>query len=183
MLVQNCLKALAMGAAITTIFSHTVAAGGFSKTTGFGSYGAAHSETNVAATSKYFDYKSKTSASGRSDSLFDGKILEAGATAKNVTSFTGKGNVTYKQWKAAKSKVYAKGGNVMAKSRAENYVTIHVSGKSYVVSREIARSMARFTPLGTTAAADSASHVSVVSNGYVGTTTGTSAKASVRVAN
>ena len=128
-------------------------------------------------------YKSRTYASAKVESLYGGKILKADAVGGNQSNYSAYGKSNYKQWKSAKAKVYAKGGNVMAKARSENLVKIRVSGKTYVVTREVARAMARFTPLGTTATADGYSTVTIKSNGYASAVTGSSSKAQVRVKN
>ncbi len=172
-----------LGAGLAMALSSTAMAGGFSKNTGFGTFGGANSQTKIKIKSGYVNYRSSTYADARVRSLYGGKILEADAEAGNHTSYTVDGDSRYKQWKKAKAKVYAKGGNVMAKSRSENYVTIQVGGKAYIVTKEVARAMARFTPLGTTAAADSTVSVESTSTGYLHTVTGSSSKATVRVKN
>ncbi len=156
-------------------------AGGFSRHHGSGAFGAATSGTHVNVKSKYAHYKSSTYATTSVEVLYGGKIAIGKAYAGNHTSFYAKGKSKYKQWKQTKAKVYAKGGKVLAKARTSNYVTIKAAGKTYVVSKEVARSIARFTPLGTTAAADSIAHVSAGSSKYIGVKTGTTASAVVRV--
>jgi len=108
-------------------------------------------------------------------------VLEAAGEAGNETSFYVKGNVKYHQQKKSRAKVYAKGGNVAAKARSVNKTTIYVGGKAYVVAKEVARAMARHTPIGTTAAADSQSTISGQGSGYIAGSTSTHNKASVRV--
>lgn len=156
-------------------------AGGFSGSGGTAAYGAGNSTTSVKVKSKYSNYKSKTHANAEVKVLYGGKIAIGNANAGNVSSYTAKGKSKYQQWKSSKAKVYAKGGNVMAKARSENKVTIVAAGKTYVVSKEVARAMARFTPLGTTAAAESTAYVGAASSGYLGVKTATQNSATVRV--
>lgn len=159
-------------------------AGGFSRTSGGpAAYGSANSNTGVAAKSHYVDYRSNTFATAQTRSLYGGRILEGFAAAGNDTSFYVVGNVTYKQWKRAKAKVIAKGGNVLAKARSENLVVIYVGGRRQLVSHEVARALARHTPLGTTAVADSVSHVSISGSGYIRGTASSRNTATVRVRN
>jgi hypothetical protein len=158
-----------------------VHAGGFSKSSGGAAYGKAVSKAGTRLKSGYIDYKSDTYAKAATRSLFGGKVLEATGQAGNDTSFYVKGDVKYHQQKKSRAKVYAKGGNVAAKARSVNKTTIHVGGKAYVVAKEVARAMARHTPLGTTAAADSQATLSAQGNGYIAGSTSTHNKAHVRV--
>ncbi len=159
----------------------TANAGGFSRTTQAGAFGASSSGTSVKVRSKYAKYTSQTYTNTSVEVLYGGKIAIGKASAGNHTSYYAKGKSKYKQWKSTKAKVYAKGGNVLAKAHSSNYVTIKAAGKTYVVSREVARSIARFTPLGTTAAASSHTYVSAGSSRYLGITTGGTASAVVRI--
>ncbi|MGH1418393.1 MAG: hypothetical protein ACRBCJ_06010 [Hyphomicrobiaceae bacterium] len=171
-------------AAFILAFAHSITianAGGFSRTTGAGAFGAASSGTSVNVRSKYAKYKSNTYANTSVQVLYGGRIAIGKAKAGSHTSYYAKGKSKFKQWKQTKAKVYAKGGNVLAKARTSNYVTIRAAGKTYVVSHEVARSIARFTPLGTTAAASSNTYVSGASSQYLGITTGGTASAVVRI--
>jgi hypothetical protein len=117
------------------------------------------------------------------NSLYNGQLIEGYANAGNLTNSYLEGDATYDQHNKAKAQVYAKGGNVLAKARSKTYTTIVVDGVTYVVAEELARALARYTPLGTTAAASSDTNVSAQGNGYIGVNTGTKNEATVRVQN
>lgn len=167
--------------ASTLVSAFSAQAGGFSRHTGSGAHASANSGTSVYAKTKRSRYRSKTSAHASVDVLYGGKIAIGQAYATNKTSFYAVGKSKYKQWKSTKAKVYAKGGNIVAKARATNYVTVKAAGKTYLVSKEVARSIARFTPLGTTATAASQTYLSGSSSGYLGVKTGSTSRAVVRV--
>ncbi len=166
---------------ISTASISGAVAGGFAYKTGAGGFGAASSGTSVNVRSKYTKYRSETYAKTSVEVLYGGQIVIGKASAGNTTTFKTKGKSNYKQWKSTKVKVYAKGGNVLAKARGENYVTIKAAGKTYVVSKEVAKSIARFTPLGTTAASSTQNYINASSSGYLGIKTGATNKATVRI--
>lgn len=172
---------LLAASAMVAVLAAPAQAGGFSKSSGGAAHGMATSQASTRLKSGYIDYTSDTYAKAATDSLFHGKVLEATGEAGNDTSFFVKGNLKYHQKKKSKAKVYAKGGSVMAKARSSNKTTIYVGGKAYVVAKEVARAMARHTPLGTTAAADSRATLSAQGNGYIAGSTSTHNKAAVRV--
>lgn len=172
---------LLAAAAMLATLAAPVHAGGFSKSSGGAAYGSATSQAGTRLKSGYIDYKSDTYAKANTESLFNGKVLQATGDAGNDTSFYVKGKVKYHQQKKSKAKVYAKGGSVMAKARSTNTTTIYVGGKAYVVAKEVARAVARHTPLGTTAAADSHATLSAQGSGYIAGSTKTHNKAHVRV--
>lgn len=175
------LAGLLAASAMLAMLAAPAQAGGFSKSSGGAAYGSAVSQASTRLKSGYIDYSSDTYAKAATESLFGGKVLQATGEAGNDTSFYVKGNVKYHQQKKAKAKVYAKGGSVMAKARSANTTTIYVGGKAYVVAKEVARAMARHTPLGTTAAADSQATLSAQGSGYIAGSTSTHNKATVRV--
>lgn len=158
-------------------------AGGFSKSTGSSTWGSGAASTDVSTQSGYARYRSRTWANAHTFSLHNGQIVGADGHAGNDTDFEVRGSAYYKQWNRSKAKVYAKNKNVMAKARSENHTQIYVNGKLHVVTKEVARAIARHTPLGTQAAADSEAHLTTVGSGFVSGSATKSNKASVRVRN
>lgn len=158
-------------------------AGGFSMPTGATVYGAASSHTNASASNGYFNYNSKNYAKTDVQVLYGGKIAIGNAQAGNHSSFYATGKSKYHSKTYAKSKVYAKGGNIMTKARSQTHTKIYAGGTTYVVANEVARAMTRFTPLGTTAEADAYSNIQATSSGYIGVHTGANTHATVRVRN
>jgi hypothetical protein len=139
----------------------------------------ATARTNLALGHVLFD--STSDAFTRVDLLAGGQYIDATADAGNRTTYKGVGKTELHQNRDSKAKIYAKGGNVMAKARSAAHTTIKAGGHTYVVANEVARAMTRFTPLGTTALAASETSVSVVNTGYVGMSSSTSDKAHVRI--
>lgn len=178
------MRRLVFGAgAALALCGGAYAGGGFSG--GPSSFGDASSNawTVVVSESDYVDHASHTFANASVSNLHNGQLIEGNANAGNYTNSYIVGEAVYDQHNKAKAQVYAKGGNVMAKARSKTYTTIIIDGVTYVVAEELARAMARFTPLGTTAAAASDTSVFAEGNGYIGVNTGTKNEASVRIQN
>jgi len=180
--VSRCAAALILGAVFGSFCSIAHAGGGFSG--GPGNFGNASSNawTEVEAAGNV-DHESHTFANASVNSLHNGQLIEGYANGGNLTNSYVEGGARYDQHNKAKAQVYAKDGNVLAKARSKTYTTIVVDGVTYVVAEELARAMARYTPLGTTAAAASDAGVAAQGNGYIGVNTGTKNEASVRVQN
>jgi hypothetical protein len=180
--------------------------GGFSFPSGGSTTATAGSRASTGAQSDYLNYSSTTFANASVDALSGGKILEGSAGAGNaqllaigqanclgqdgscktssvsqVSSNTNSENNSFLASNASKAVVYAKGGNIVAKARSQTTTTIFVGGHAYVVAVEVARALARYTPYGTSAVADSQASISAASNGYIGVNTGTKNEATVRV--
>jgi hypothetical protein len=174
---------ICLGAATASLCGVAKAGGGFSG--GPSSFGNASSDawTVVVSQSDEADHESHTFANASVSSLYNGHIIEGYANGGNTTNSYIEGDATYDQHNKAKVEVYAKGGSVMGKARSQTFTTIYIDGVTYIVAEELARAMARFTPLGTTAAAASDSNVSAQGSGYIGVNTGTKNEASVRIQN
>jgi hypothetical protein len=157
-------------------------AGGFSGGNG-GLANAASDAWTVVVSEGYVDHSSQTFATAAASASHNGQIVEGYANAGNSASSYIIGNATYEQSNSAKAKVYAKGHGVMAKARSKTYTTITMDGQVYIVAEELARAMARFTPLGSVAAAASDTNVTASGNGYIGVNTGTTNEATVRIQN
>lgn len=153
------------------------------KKTGGSAYAGANSQASIKAKTKYISYSSTTFADAGIRSLYGGQIVEGWANAGNHTEYYAIGKSDYVQHKISKAKVYAKGKSIIAKARSDTYTQIKAAGSTYVVTKEVARALARHTPLGTHAAADSDSFVQASSNGYIGVVSGTKNSAYVRVNN
>ena len=156
-------------------------AGGFSHGSGTAVFAGANSQGSTEAKSAYLDFATTTYAQTGVQTYYGGKIADGLAKAGNDTQYKAFGESTYHQKNAAKAKVYAKGGNIMAKARSTTHTKIYIAGHAYVVTNEVARAMTRFTPIGTTAAADSITSAHAAGSGYIGVTRGTSDQAYVRV--
>lgn len=157
--------------------------GGFSMPGGGAAFGEAKSDAWTVIVSEQLEHQSRTFANVDTTALANGSLLNVAANAGNYTESNVVGNATYDQQNLAKAKVYAKGGSIMGKARSQTFTTICIDGVTYVVAEELARALARFTPLGTTAAAESDTSVSAQGNGYIGVNTGTKNEASVRIQN
>jgi hypothetical protein len=183
LLVTRAATILVLGAATGALCSAAQAGGGFSS--GPSSFGDASSDawTVVVSQGQTVDHTSRTFANASVSNQHNGQLVEGYANAGNVTNSYIIGQTIYDQHNQAKAQVYAKGGSVLAKARSKTYTTIVVDGQVYVVAEELARAMARFTPLGTTSAAASDTNVSAQGNGYIGVNTGTKNEAAVRIQN
>jgi hypothetical protein len=181
---RNWVAAVSTVLAVAASGATSAAAGGFSMpSTGATVYGAASANTSASASNGYFSYSSRTYAKTNVKVLYGGKIAIGNASAGQSSSYYATGNSKYKSKTYAKSKVYAKGGNIMAKARASTHTKIRAGGKTYVVSKEVARAMTRFTPLGTTSEADARTYISAKSSGYIGVHSGSNTHATVRIRN
>jgi len=179
-------KVILCGIGALILLLGTVAAqagGGFSGSSGGSAFAGGTSDAWTVVVSQYVDHSSHTFANAATSAINGGKILEGYANAGNETNSYVVGNAVYDQKNLAKAKVYAKGKNVMAKARSKTYTTITIDGHVYFVAEEVARAMARFTPIGTSAAATSETNVSAGGNGYIGVNTGTKNEATIRVQN
>lgn len=157
--------------------------GGFSGSGGGAAFGEAASDAWTVIVSEQLEHQSHTFANVNTTALANGSLLDVDANAGNFVESIVIGNATYDQKNKAKAKVYAKGGSIIGKARSQTFTTICIDGVTYVVAEELARALARFTPLGTTAAAASDTSVSAEGNGYIGVNTGTKNEASVRIQN
>ncbi|MFP4538078.1 MAG: hypothetical protein ACLFPA_07220 [Dichotomicrobium sp.] len=155
------------------------AGGGFSQ-------GVARSDAWTTVQSAYASYNSQTFAdveTGAQATVPGGvKKAWANATAGNFTTFVVEdGHAQYEQDKSAKSRVYAKGGNILAKARSENHTVIYIDGHAYVVVEELAKAISRTTPSGTHGASLADTVISTESSGYLDVNTGTTTEATIRV--
>lgn len=155
----------ALSCALLVPLATVAQAGGYSSHGRAGHVGGYASASAIAqhyinAKIGHFNFKSQAEAKSNTLVGYGGKYIEGNASAGHWTKLKGYGKVKYKEYNFAKSKVIAKGKNILAKARAEKKVKIYVKGKIYFVSESEVRTMARFTPLGTTAAA------SAVGNAY-----------------
>lgn len=160
-------------------------AGGFSLPyVGF-SEGTATSQTNTSVEAARAEYSSQTFAevetSAERGSLDGPTEVFANAQAGNFTTFVVEdGKAEYEQKKSAKSRVYVKEDNVLAKARAENHTVIYIDGRAYVVVDELARALSRTTQKGTRSVSDADTTITASSNGYLEVNTGTTTEATVR---
>jgi hypothetical protein len=157
-------------------------AGGYSGGNG-GLARAASDAWTVLVSEGYAEHSSHTFANAAASGSDNGQLLQGHANAGNNTSSYIIGNANYSQSNSAKAKVYVKGDGVMAKARSQTYTMITIDGHVYFVAEEVARAMARYTPIGSAAAADSETNVTASGNGYIGVNTGTTNEATVRTQN
>jgi len=178
------LKTIGLGAVLAVATVANAEAGGFSH--GSNSFGLqslvgahAKAKSHVQAKTKYFNYMSSNYAN--TSAAVVGKLFaEGNAFAGHDTMFTAYGKVGYEEKNFAKVKVYAKGGNIMAKARSKNWVKIKVKGKVYLVHEGDVAAMVRFTPLGTKAKAIASNHTSFYGRGAISYASGARTSASVR---
>jgi hypothetical protein len=119
-----------------------------------------------------------------------GKIIGRGEAGNytTLTSFRGgacncDGGVRYVENSESRSKIYAKGGNLLIKSRAKNHLQIYVDGELALINDQIAIAQARQTVLGAQASAYAATTTSFEAKGYVRLENGNVAQTSASVSN
>lgn len=188
-MTRSLLLALAAVALLgcTTV---SAVAGGYSHSSGGGfgvsarALGTSHARYQGAQ-----GYISQTSRAGTHSSVEYGSILNGQAYAVNKNSVhvgdcksCGKGSkVDIKERTEARTKVWAKGKNILLKSRAKNYLSVEVDGKLWYENEQTAIAVGRHTPLGSQAASWARNNGSVSARGMVRYSNGNVATSSVQV--
>ncbi len=184
-------------AAIFTIcffaFPSSGEAGGFSSSRSYVPHGT------VSAKALARNYTHLTSPSARVHTNnhakvkhhnINNKVLEGIATAGNQIEILamdgdckcgGNGHIKVEQKSSAKTKIYLKGKNILAKARAKNHVKVKVKGKLYFENEQTAIAMGRFTPLGTQTQAYAINQSKLEAKGLVRLESGNIAVSSAKV--
>ena len=161
---------------VITILSTTAYAGGFGGSFG-GPIGAgiaakslATHYTNLGSSSG--SIKTKSYAEVGQYMINNGEIIKGYATAGNQLDVNVQGNVKIEQTSKAKSKIYIKGKNLLAKAYAKNNVKVYIQGQLSFENEESAYAIGRFTPLGTQMKSGATSHNKLEAKGLVRLSTG-----------
>ena len=167
------------------LVSTTAFAGGFSSAFNnpIGTVSAkahAHNYANLASRSGSIQTRNYAKVSHQS--INHGKVLKGFAEAgnklniivdgKTCNSTCKNGHVKVDQKSIAKTKIYIKGKNMLAKAYAKNYVKVNVAGKLAFENEEYAYALGRFTPLGTQMKSGAVSRNKLEAKGLVRLQTG-----------
>lgn len=159
-------------------------AGGYNSANakGFGAVSAralAHNFAKYQGT--YGTISQHSSAQTKSEIVF-GAILTGQAAAHNSNKVVVGGSgakVTIREKTEARTKINAKGKNVLLKARAKNYLGVKVDGKLWFENEQTAVAVGRHTPLGGQAASWARNSGSLSAKGLVRYNSGNVAKAGV----
>ena len=173
--------------------AQTAYAGGGDSSFSFGNNAA----STLARASSGLDFRTKRVVL-RSDTIADTMTeatpgyIKGSSQAGNHVQLTatndpncapGDGRIQYDQSSEARSKIYAKGGNLLIKSRARNHLRILVDGDLVLTSDQLAIAQGRHTALGSQASAFALTNTSFAAKGYVRLDNGNVAQTSVTVKN
>lgn len=176
---------------ITVLFlnisqSYSYAGGFSSSSTPFGSVSA----KSLAANYTYLQSKSAHLHSRNyatvSTKTINGEILKGMAEAGNqleINVGNKKSLVVVDQKSEAKTKIYLKNKNILAKAQSRNTLKVKVKGEFSLESEEYAVSMGRFTALGTQTKAYARNHNRLEAKGLVRLESGNIAQSTGQVGN
>ncbi len=119
------------------------------------------------------------------NTILEGKAIAGNnihlvVAGKSCNSTCGNGWVKLYEKSDARTKIYIKGKNILAKARARNYARLKARGKLLYEYESTAIALARFTPLGTQAAAYAQSQSRVATKSFVRYSSGNQARSVVR---
>lgn len=172
---------------ILNLFQMPTHAAGFSSSNGFAgtvqakalakNYTVLHSRSGRIHKQSQAQVKNKT---------IEGQIFKGFADASNKVEIridNKRSLVVVDQTGEAKTKIYLKNKNILAKSRARNTLKVKVEGEFEFESEDYAVAMGRFTPLGTQTQAVAVNRNRLEAKGLVRLETGNVAVSSAQVGN
>lgn len=189
---NKTIAALSVFAALTVSATSTAMAGGFTAKKHKGGYSAAKAYATSYANikSRNTHLKVDNHASVDFKSLFGGKILKANAESGNNIYLKVNGKRCYKKCgpktylnatSSSRTKIYAKGKSILAKSQAINYVELHSKGKLLLDYESDSYAIGNFTPLGVHVDAGTFQRLNLAAKGYVRLKNGNLARSSVTI--